>query len=171
MLDIFAMFFTLGALLFETEKKAIKTGISKDNAIKEDKPYYWDGSKRRSTKTNEILILHDRKLIGVHSNRVYYDYSQQEADEFNKRGKECGSPVYLGRCKRHYVPKAKRYSEHRLREVETDRMYSVCTYPVVIKPGVIDKEHFRINYLDEDFKMTGESRILPKELRHYYEGF
>lgn len=172
MLDIFAMFFTFGALLFEAEKKVIKTGLNKNKAIEEHRPYYFDGNnKKRSTETGEIVVRHDGKLLGAYSNHTYYDYEQQMVDEKNKKRKQCGSPVYMCPCKKHFVVDTKDFSRYHLKEIDTNRFYRICSFPARYKNGEIDYDKFLIEYLDDNLEGTSEFKKIPNELKFYYQGF
>lgn len=171
MFEFFAMIFTFGALFYEVNKSASKASQNKTEARKKGQKYYWDGSKRRSMETGEILIYHDGKLFGTKSNRAYVDFEQQRIDEDNEKRKRCGSPVYMGHCKKHYDSRSKSSSTYHLREKETNRMYNVCKFKVLDENGRIDETQFYIVYLDEDLKSTHELKKVPVELRFYYQGF
>ena len=152
------------------------TVSSRNNAIRNNEAYYFDGeNKRRATSTNEpvtMQYLGGQKLVGLKTGKVYRDYDAEKTYKFlyenNKRLEEKGSRVFYKQCPEYFD--RGQYRDIHLYERSTGRPYSILAKEIVDHNTLVrDESRFIIVYLDENngMKSTGEYAYIPKE--YYYD--
>ena len=167
-------------IAYQCSRIGSETAQNKKKAKAESLDYYYGAdNKMRAMSTGEIVTMvyedEERKLIGVHTGRVYKNFTQEKTDKFimetNQKLFKGGTRVVHKRCPRYWDPYKRRYCDTHLYEISSGRPYKVLLPHVLIPGHSPDTTRFTIVYLDENKKMDllSEYSYIPKEYYWNYK--